>query len=96
MDAAIAMSTEDDETTGGEGSIANLDNRRLLAIVGDMRMAAHRSANALDRIYETLKGMANAAPPAFAPLLLEEMERQHAQSGESIGKLREFVEGRTT
>jgi hypothetical protein len=93
MDAAARMST-DEEDQQSEGSIANLANRKLLAIVADMRQEAHRSAGAMDRIYEALRGMPAAAPPAFAPLLLEEVRAQHAESGKTVERLREFVEGR--
>lgn len=95
MDAATNMSsTEDDESGQGEGSIANLANRRLLAIVGDMRLESHQRTEGLERIYQALRAMPNAAPPAFAPMLLEEEERHLKKSGETLEKLRDFVEGR--
>lgn len=84
---------DDDENGAVAPTIANLENRRLLAVLGDMKLAAHEHNRKLDLLYDTLRGMPHVAPPAFAPMLLEAQEEHLRRVGETVENLRDIVKG---
>jgi hypothetical protein len=82
---------DDEESSPPARRIGHPSNRKLLTVVGNFRLEAQEHTRGLQRLYDTLVGLAEPAPAVFSPQLLDEMERHHARTGENITALAALV-----
>lgn len=73
--------------------IGHIDNRSLLAVLGNIVIEQQQHGDTLKGLYNELRALAVPAPKAWAFRLLDELDRHHQKDAANIYAFRGVAEG---
>jgi hypothetical protein len=82
----------DDNGSEPQIRLGHMANRRMLAVLSDIKLEQHEHGRRLDLIYEELLALNRPAPVTVGGSILAELSRHHTADGHNVAALREIVD----